>query len=154
MNQPQRGFSGLQIVIGFAVIGIASMFAVPQYKAYVAKAKMTEAFRIAGESRRKLTEFHMVNGRFPRSVSEADSLRTTTSSPPEFVRDMVVEPHSSDHDVMVKVFLKDGVVDNPSGMEQFIYIAGDGTPGDQYAVTWSCGASGVDGDLLPENCVP
>ena len=78
-------------------------------------------------------------------------MKTVTLSPPEAVRDMIVEPGDKDH-VVVKVFLKEGIVENTTGEEQFIYIAGNKSTVYGATVEWSCGASGVDAELLPEHC--
>ena len=45
-------------------------------------------------------------------------------SEPEYVRELVVEPRAKERGVIVKVYLKDGVVENPAGGEQYVYIAG------------------------------
>ena len=65
MKNQQLGFGGLQVILVVAVIGIMSVVAVPKYKSFIGKAKITEAFNIAGESKRKLSEFYMVNGGLP-----------------------------------------------------------------------------------------
>lgn len=152
MKYKNRGFGGLQFVLVFAIIGAMATFAIPQYKSYVSKAKLTEAFKLAGESKRKLSEFYMLNGRFPQTESESQMMITTTVAPPEFVEEMVVDPNDERGDITIRVYLREGVVENETGEEQFVYIAGHSTPGDGYQITWSCGASGLGDDLLPEDC--
>ncbi len=152
MKNHQIGFGGLQLLLVIVAMGVVSMVAVPKYQSFIAKAKITEAFTLAGESRRKLSEFYMTNGRFPKTAVEAEPMKTVTLSPPEFVRDMVVEPNAENHDVMIKVYVIDGVFDNPTSEEQFIYLAVDKSTGTNYAVDWSCGARGIDPEILPEDC--
>ncbi|MBT8059126.1 MAG: pilin [Gammaproteobacteria bacterium] len=152
MNSRQSGFGGLQVLISIAAVAVLSVIAVPKYNAFIDKAKMTEAFNLAGESRRKLSEYYMVNARFPKTAAEAEPMRTVTLSPPDFVEGMVVEPASEEHDVVVKVYLKKDVFENVSGGEQYIYVAGDLTRGGASALAWSCGGSGVKAELLPEDC--
>jgi hypothetical protein len=66
---------------------------------------------------------------------------------------MVVVPRHDNHDIVVKVYLKDGVVENKTGQEQFIYITGDKPSGSGSSyMEWGCGASGVGAELLPDNC--
>ncbi len=79
-------------------------------------------------------------------------MKSVTLSPPEYVRGMTVEPNVLSHDIVVKVFLKDGVVDNSTGEEQYIYMAGDKSTGSGSAVQWTCGASGIAAELLPDGC--
>ena len=153
MKYRQHGFGGLQLFMVVAIIGMTSMIAVPKYQSFMAKAKLSEAFMFASESKRKLSQFYMVNNRFPQTAGESAAMITVSLSPPEVVRDMVVEPMQDNHDIMVKVYLKDGVVNNENGTEQFIYITGDVPTGSGSAyVEWSCGSSGIDAELLPENC--
>ena len=152
MNAEQRGFGGLQVVVAIAAMAVLSMVAVPKYQASMDKAKLTEAFNLAGASKRKLTEFYMVNGRFPNSEGEAMAMITETFSPPEYVREMVVEHQDENHEVVIKVFMKPGLLDNPDGGEQYVYVAGNesDTPGAK--VDWSCGGAGLSADLLPDDC--
>lgn len=152
MNTHQRGFGGLQVILVGAILSAASLVAVPQYEAHVSKAKLTEAFRLASDSKRKVSEFYVINGRFPNSKAEAAAMRTTTISPPQHVRDMMVDHKDPGHDVVIKVFLKDGVVENLDGAEQYVYFVGKRGDTAKFALQWTCGASGVDADLLPEDC--
>ena len=152
MKIRQFGFGGLQIVLSIAVIGMMATIAVPQYQGFMSKAKLTEAFRLAGESRKKVSEFFMVSGRFPQSEGELSAVKTGTLTPPEHVREMVIERNASQGDLLIKVFLKQGVVENPAGGEQYIYVAGNQPNGGSYALEWSCGGSGVPVDLLPDDC--
>jgi len=152
MSYRQWGFGGMQMVIAIAVVAFVSLIAVPKYSAFMTKSKITEALNLAGESKRKLSQFYMVNNRFPRNQAEAQVTVTTSLSPPKFVRKLVVEPGFQSHDVAVRVFLKDGVVENDTGEEQYIYITGDATRGADTKVRWGCGASGISPEFLPDNC--
>lgn len=152
MKARQFGFGGLQFVLSIAVIGVMATVAVPQYKSFMSKAKMTEAFNLAGESRKKVTEFVMTSGRFPQSINELDAVHSSTVSPPEHVDYMVVESEFPDHDVVIKVYLQAGVVENLTGEEQYIYVAGRKPKQGGYLVEWNCGGNGIDAELLPEDC--
>jgi len=152
MKYRQFGFGGFQLLMVIVVIGAISVVAVPKYESYMVKAKLTEAFNLAGESKRKISQYYMVNGRFPRTTREAEPLATTTLSEPEFVSFMEVQPEADDHAIVVKVYLKKDVVENTGGGDQYIYVAGDLANTSNASVEWSCGANGVDVSLLPEGC--
>jgi Tfp pilus assembly protein PilE len=153
MKRHQGGFGGLQLLLVVAVIGMTSMVTVPKYKSFMAKAKLSEAFIFAGESKQKLSQFYMVNNRFPKNAKESAAMVTVSLSPPEVVREMVVIPGRDNHDIVVMVYLKDGVVENKTGQEQFIYITADKPSGSGSSyVEWGCGASGVGAELLPDHC--
>ena len=152
MNYRQLGFGGMQVLIAIVVLATVTLVAIPKYEAFVTKSKITEAFNLAGESRRKLSQFYMVNNRFPQTMSEAAVGKTWSLSPPKFVSKLEVRPRYKNHDIAVIVYLKEGVVENKTGGKQFIYMVGDKTPNSQSAVRWGCGAQGIGKDLLPENC--
>ena len=153
MKYRQLGFGGMQVLIAIVVLATVTLVAVPKYKSFVTKSKITEAFGLAGESKQKLSQFYMVNNRFPLTASEAEVSKSWSLSPPKFVSRMEVKPGYRNHDIAVIVYLKDGVVENETGGAQFIYIAGDKTPNSESAVRWTCGANGIAADLLPDNCV-
>ena len=148
----QQGFGGLQLLMVVVVIGAISTIAVPKYEAYMTRAKLTEAFGLAGESKRKLSVYYMTNNGFPKNSRAAEALKTVSLSHPEIVDHMVVEPNSEDHDVIVKVFLKENMVENPTGDPQYVYIAGDQARGTATEIMWTCGARGVNPELLPDDC--
>ena len=94
----QKGFGGMQLLMVGAIIGVASLVAVPKYNAFVDQAKLTEAFTFAGESKRKLSEFYMTNNRFPKTSVEARPMVTESLSPPKFVDSVVVWPNHMEPD--------------------------------------------------------
>ena len=104
MKARQFGIGGLQVLVAVAAISVISVVAVPKYKSFLAKAKMTEAFNLAGVSKSKLNEYYMVNGIFPTDFAEANSMRTETISPPEHIKEMIVEPVQNGQGITVKVF--------------------------------------------------
>jgi Tfp pilus assembly protein PilE len=152
MKARQQGIAGMQMIIAVCVVAAVSVIAMPKYTAFMDKSKITEAFNLAGASKRKLSEFYILNNRFPNTTGEAETMKTGTLSPPKFVDRMEVEPGFKGHEVAIKVYLKDGVVENLTSEEQFIYISGDSTPGSDSAIAWTCGFMGIDPELMPDNC--
>ncbi len=152
MKRVQKGFGGLQLLLVVAIIGTASLVAVPKYKAHTAKAKLTEAFNLASESKRKITQAYMVSNSLPKNRTEADAMLSNTVSRPEIVRDMKIEHAPSGDTVTIKVFINDGVIENPTGVEQFVFISGTTNHGGKYALEWTCGGEGLEREMLPEDC--
>ena len=151
MKHSQSGFGGMQFLAVACIIAVVAIIAVPKYQAYVTKSKLTEAVNLAEHSKRRLLEFYTLNGRFPRNEGEANSTAAQTVTPPEYVREVHVQPSEQGNDVKVVVYLKEGVVENLTGEDQYIFFSGARTEG-QYPVEWSCGAQGLDPELLPESC--
>lgn len=151
MNMRQSGFGVVQAVIVVAVVAALGMVAMPKYKAFVAKSQLTEALHIAHESKRKLEMYYMTNGRFPKTMGEAEAMKTETLQAPKYVSDMTVMP-VEETDIIVKVFIKDGVVENLDGAEQYVFIQGNQSRTNGIQLEWVCGVQGISPDLLPDGC--
>lgn len=151
MQLRQHGFGMLQGIIVVAILGVIGLVAVPKYKAFVSKSQLTEALNIAHASKRKLEMYYMHTGAFPRTLKEAETMKAETLTAPEYVRKMTVAP-KNERDVIIKVFLKEGVVENKEGGEQFVYIQGQKKSSTSAQIEWVCGAEGISIDMLPENC--
>ena len=152
MKFHQKGFTGIQAVLALGVIVAISMVSIPTFNSFKTKAKIAEAMTIAVESKRKVSEFYTLNGRLPKSASESRSIETLTVSPPEYVQNMVVDTNDETHAVVIRVYLKEGVIDNPTGEDQFVYVAADYSVRSDGFVEWICGAIGLDSELMPEGC--
>lgn len=152
MKFQAKGFGGLQLLLVIVAIAVISLLAVPRYRAYADKAKITEALNLAAQSKRKISQGFMVSGGFPKNSREASAMLSTTVSKPEFVRDMQIDTDGKGRKVTIKVFLNDNVIDNPIGGDQFIFYEGQLNSGGQYAIEWSCGATNISNEYLPEDC--
>jgi type IV pilus assembly protein PilA len=151
MQQRQSGFGVIQAVMVVSIVAVIGLVAMPKYQAFVTKSQLTEALNIAHESKRKLEMYYMTAGHFPRTMKEAEAMKTETLQAPEYVREMTVAP-KDETDIIVKVFIKDGVVENLDGAEQFVFIQGNQRKANGVQVEWICGAQGISTDLLPDNC--
>ena len=94
----------------------------------------------------------MLSGKFPNSEPEVNSVTSNIYNMTEFVQEISIEPEFNDNDVAIKIHFKADALKNNSGGEQFIYLAANrlGTSGQ--GLEWTCGAVGVDAELLPGNC--
>lgn len=152
MNMRFHGFGTIQLLIAVAVIAAISFVAPTQYRSFMARAQVTDVFSVAGESRQRLSEFYSVNTRLPQTADEAEFAKTIRQPMPGIVRDLIVEPRPQSGEVIVKILLKDGMVENPGDGDQFIFIAGTTKTDSAHSVIWTCGAHGIDNLLLPEEC--
>jgi len=152
MVQNQSGFGGLQIILGIVVVAVLAAVAVPKYRAYVDKAKLAEAFTLAGDTKKKLMEFYMNYNRFPKTDAEAEVAKTSTLSEPKFVKEIIVNHRAKANDVVIEIYMKDDLMPNETVETQYIYIAGNSSASASYSVDWTCGSHGIDHDLLPADC--
>jgi len=61
MNQNQKGFSLIELMVVVVIIGILSSIAIPAYKDYVIRAKVIELFAMAQPAKLAVTEALMFN---------------------------------------------------------------------------------------------
>jgi Tfp pilus assembly protein PilE len=152
MDMHSRGIGTLHLVIVVAGVAAVTLFGAPHYKSAVARSQITEAYSIAVESQQRLAEFFSINTRLPQTAFEAEVGKSVSHAAPGIVRELTVEPRPQSEEIVVKVFLQNGVVENVGDGDQFIYIAGRADAAKGTSVSWTCGASGVDNALLPEAC--
>ena len=152
MKHRQRGAISLRTALLVVLAGLTGLFAVNKYHDLIEQTRVNEAFHLATESKIRLTEFYLLSDRFPTTAPETESVTTDIFSVPEFVRDIVVEQGGSDYEIMVKIILKENVVENESGGEQFVYVAANRSNGSRADLQWNCGANGVDSGLIPSDC--
>jgi len=67
----QRGFTLIELMIVIAVVAILVTLAIPAYKDYTIRAKVTECINILSVPKTQISEFRQTMGRWPADASEA-----------------------------------------------------------------------------------
>jgi len=62
----QKGFTLIELMIAFAIIGILAAIFIPQYNKYAARAQVADAFTSLGPVKKALTLYYQENGQFPQ----------------------------------------------------------------------------------------
>ncbi|PUA18479.1 pilin [Glaciimonas sp. PCH181] len=68
-TQAQKGFTLIELMIVVAIIGILAAIALPAYKDYTVRAKVTELILAASSGKTQIAEYWQVNGAFPSAAS-------------------------------------------------------------------------------------
>ena len=152
MRASQSGFGVLQILMSVVGVIVVASVAAPKYEAFVIESKITEAFTLAGDAKTKLMEFYITKNRFPETEEEASSIQVDTFTPPEFVKNLVVNPNSKEHEIVIQVYFKPGAISELVGDTDFVYVAGNKSTVGGALVQWTCGSIGIDSEYLPERC--
>ena len=152
MNVNQRGFSSIQLVMAMGAIVTAAVMAV-QFNSFLDRTRVGEAYRLAEESRVRIAEFYMLSDRFPSSKPEIEAVTTDILTPPDYVRDIVLERADRDQAVTLKIYLDNALADDGADATPFVYVAGSRPSAGSHGIEWKCGAQGIAADLLPQGCV-
>ncbi len=65
-----KGFTLLELMIVIAIIGILAMIAIPPYRDYVMRTKVTEGLAVTSVFREKIIEYYATTGIVPTSFEE------------------------------------------------------------------------------------
>ena len=65
MARTQRGFTLIEIMVVVAIIGILAAIAIPNYRDYVTRSKITEAFAGLSDARNKMEQYFQDNRSYP-----------------------------------------------------------------------------------------
>ena len=82
-QKKQNGFTLIELMIVVAIIGILASIAIPSYKDYIVRAKLSEAIVFAGACKTSVMEFYAVNRSWPVDTLQSGCSNVST---PDVVR--------------------------------------------------------------------
>ena len=67
----QRGFTFVELLVVFSIIGLLASIAIPQFSAYRSRAYRAEGYQLADAVRKSVVEFYDHTGRLPINNAES-----------------------------------------------------------------------------------
>lgn len=134
MKRVQQGFTLIELMIVVAIIGILAAIALPAYKDYTVRAKVTEVLLAASSAKNAVAESAQVNGTMPATL--------------------VVQKQSSDY--VSDVTYSAGVITATASAKEAAIASGNITLTGTFdsstgQVTWACSGS-IDAKYRPASC--
>jgi type IV pilus assembly protein PilA len=155
MNQAQKGFTLIELMIVVAIIGILAAIAIPAYQDYIARAQVTEAVNLASGAKAPVAEYYMNAGTMPTSL---DAIGVTTSG--KYVGAMSIAELASGGWSVTATMKNSGV--NPSLASQTLtiatedgskYVCGEATDSSVAAATTAANdGTSIAAQYLPSAC--
>lgn len=89
MNQAQKGFTLIELMIVVAIIGILAAVAIPAYQDYTIRAKVTEGISLASGAKTAVSEYYASRATLP-SNNTAAGLAGNTDYATDYVESLTV----------------------------------------------------------------
>lgn len=80
LNAPARGFTLIELMVVVAIVGILAAVALPAYKDYAVRARVSEALAVAGKCRTAFSEIVQSANTIPEGLNIMNCGETSTST--------------------------------------------------------------------------
>jgi type IV pilus assembly protein PilA len=154
MKQIQKGFTLIELMIVVAIIGILAAVAIPAYKDYTLRAKMSEVVLAASACRTSITEAYQVSDTLP--AAGAWGCEIASGSGTKYVDSITTDAGGGIQVTTTAAFndvRADSLVLTLTPLTDAVAKTAASTAGDN-VVAWLCGGTGttIDTNLLPASC--
>ncbi|MEO0422079.1 MAG: pilin [Pseudomonadota bacterium] len=151
MQNVQKGFTLIELMIVVAIIGILAAIAIPAYQDYTQRAQVGEAFTIVTGAKTAIAEFRQTTGAYPSSDDITALTLDLTSPAGQYVDTLTV---AADTGVITVTMAANNVgADVRGGVIEFTPPAPEVLAAGQ-AFTWTCatGTPEIANKYLPRSC--
>ncbi len=142
MNKVQQGFTLIELMIVVAIMGILAAIAIPAYKDYTLRAKVSEGMSMVEGVKTAVAEYYSLEGSLPSSNSNLTNIPTSTSITGQYVKSVAV---GSGGVITVTYNSTAGSVLNNKTVTFTPSTSGN-------FISWDCTGGGVDDKYRPSNC--
>jgi type IV pilus assembly protein PilA len=141
MKSIQRGFTLIELMIVVAVIGILAAIALPAYRDYTVRAKVSELVLAGSAAKNGVNEFLNANGTMPTTASYQPEAQATA-----YVASVTWDGATTPPKVVVTATAKEAAIDSKT----VFLTATLNASGTQ--ITWACVKGTIDDKYMPSSC--
>ena len=143
MKRRLEGFTLIELMIVVAIVGILAAIALPTYREYAIRSRVSEALAAAGACKTSVTEYFATKGTYPRSLAQAGCSSVQT----QYVASINVDSGSN---IIVTTSTNPGL--GAAGGKTFqLFSDWIGAERSMFG-TWKCLAITIDPKYLPASC--
>ena len=143
MNQLQKGFTLIELMIVVAIIGILAAVAIPAYQDYIARSQVSEAVSLNAGGKTPLAEYFADKGQWP---SSADAVMGNLAG--KYVSNHTITGgNSATTAVTLQATMKTAGVNSSIAGSTLTLTSADGK-------LWDCTGGNIDAKYRPATCRP
>jgi type IV pilus assembly protein PilA len=140
----QRGFTLVELLIVVAIIGILASIAVPAYRDYTIRARVSESANLFNVIKTETKIYYSENALLPDSIGELASLGRISATVSDYTGDYVSYLDIGDSGI-VTVKLQDKIELGPASLGEVVFTPV--TTGN--TINWTVSGNGLDSKYLP-----
>ena len=147
MQNVQKGFTLIELMIVIAIVGILAAIALPAYQDYTVRAKMAEPMAALAESRTTIAEYYSSTGSIPASAAVA-GINNNPDKP--IVISVIYTAETAGP--LLRARVRSGTIPGEATLDSFVL---SGTTRSDRSIEWVCKPGATNGlpvKYLPANC--
>ena len=145
-QQMQKGFTLIELMIVIAIIGILAAIAIPAYKDYTIRSKVSEGLDLSFSAKVAVSETYFSKGRFLVASNSSYGLPLAASISGDYVSSIAIGASG-----LITITYNDQLGGSPTANSKTIEL----NPGpNQGSITWDCTGGNQEAKYRPSECRP